>query len=117
MGLGGFFKPKNKIHKNMNNLVLELLIGLAAGLISVAFMMYRRQSRMVALAMFFHYFIVACVILHYPLPFKVEWWLQGGIISLIMIIPSVILNRKDPVLSLVFAAALGTLVSVVQYYL
>jgi len=78
----------------MNNFLIAILIGLAAGIIDVVPMIIRKLDSESSLSAFVHYFVLGLII-----PF-VRWnlppWLSGICISLLMALPvMIIVYRKD----------------------
>jgi len=78
----------------MNNFLIAILIGLAAGIIDVVPMIIQKLDRESCLSAFVHYFALGMII-----PF-VNWdlapWLSGICISLLTALPvMIIVYRKD----------------------
>ena len=97
----------------MSDILIAILIGLAAGTIDVIPMIIMKLERSANLSAFLHYFVLGLII-----PF-VSWdissWLKGMIIALISAIPvMIIVFQKDKkaifpmfFFSLVLGAAIG----------
>lgn len=104
----------------MNPILLSLLIGLAAGALDVLPMILKKLPKNATLSAFLQYVVVAVIIVNIDLP-GVEWWLEGGLISLMMAIPIVIIiaeaDKKSIPIILANAVVLGSLISVAGYFL
>jgi hypothetical protein len=78
----------------MNNLLIAILIGLAAGIIDVVPMIIQKLDKYSCLSAFVHYFALGLII-----PFvnwNLESWLSGMCISLLTALPvMIIVYRKD----------------------
>lgn len=93
----------------MNNLVIALIIGLAAGTIDVIPMLIQKLEKRANISAFIHYFALGVII-----PF-VDWgiapWLKGIIISLLIAIPTIIIvypkDKKAIIPMFVFSIILG----------
>lgn len=104
----------------MSLLVFSMLVGLAAGIIDVVPMIIKKLPKSACISAFLQYFFAAIIILHINLPF-LPWWAVGGVVSLIMAIPIVILiaeaDKKSVPIILGNAIILGTLISIAGHYL
>ncbi len=97
----------------MNNILITIIIGLAAALIDVIPMIIQKLDKVSCISAFIHYFMLGLII-----PF-VNWeltpWLKGMVISLMMALPvMVIVYSKDKkaiipmtIFSLVLGAGIG----------
>ena len=93
----------------MNNILIAVLIGLAAGLIDVTPMIIMKLERIANISAFTHYFILGLII-----PF-VSWdidpWIKGMIISFLSALPVMILvypkDKKSLIPMTVFSLILG----------
>ena len=78
----------------MKELLLTLLIGIAAGVIDVLPMIKMKLDKYSEISAFVHYLIAPFIIFNTEL-FGMAWWLKGGVINLALAIPVVILAAKD----------------------
>ena len=93
----------------MNNILIAVIIGLAAGLIDVTPMIIMKLERIANISAFTHYFILGLII-----PF-VSWdiapWIKGMIISFLSALPIMILvypkDKKSLIPMTVFSLILG----------
>jgi hypothetical protein len=104
----------------MDTLLLSAIIGIAAGVIDVIPMIIQKLDKRATISAFLQYFFVSIIIVNIDLP-HVVWWLQGGLISVALALPVVVLvaseDRKAVPIILSMAAILGTLIGVAGYYL
>ena len=93
----------------MNNFLIAVLIGLAAGIIDVVPMIIQKLDKESCLSAFVHYFALGLII-----PF-VDWnlapWLSGLCISFLTALPVMIIvyrkDRKAIIPMLIFSILLG----------
>lgn len=93
----------------MNNFLIAILIGLAAGLIDVIPMILMKLEKVASISAFVHYFVLGLII-----PF-VSWgidpWLKGMTISLLSALPVMIIvypkDKKAIIPMFVFSLILG----------
>ncbi|WP_455592776.1 hypothetical protein [Bacteroides sp.] len=104
----------------MNTLLLSALIGLVAGTLDVLPMIAKKLPKPACVSAFLQYFFVSIIITNIDLPY-LPWWMEGGVISLMMAIPIVVLiaenEKKSIPIILGNAVVLGTLISLAGYYL
>ena len=104
----------------MDTLLLSVIIGVVAGTIDIVPMVVQRLDWRASASAFLQYFFVSVMIVHIDLP-HVVWWLQGGLISVAMALPVVMLvamtDKKAVPIILTMAAVLGTLIGVAGHYL
>lgn len=100
----------------MKEILLTLLIGIIAGVIDILPMIKKKLDKYAILSAFAHYLIAPFVIFNTEW-FGIAWWLKGGVITLLLAVPVIILAAKDDKKSavpmLVMSALLGTLIGVV----
>ena len=100
----------------MKELLLTLLIGIAAGVIDVLPMIKMKLDKYSEISAFVHYLIAPFIIFNTEL-FGMAWWLKGG---LALAIPVVILAAKDDKTSappmIVMSVVLGTVIGVVGHF-
>ena len=103
----------------MKELLLTLLIGIAAGVIDVLPMIKMKLDKYSEISAFVHYLIAPFIIFNTEL-FGMAWWLKGGVINLALAIPVVILAAKDDKISappmIVMSVVLGTVIGVVGHF-
>jgi len=104
----------------MNTLLLSAIIGIIAGTIDIIPMIIQKLDRRSTISAFLQYFFVSIIIVNIDLP-HVVWWLQGGLISVALALPVVVLvsaqDKKAVPIILTMAAILGTLIGIAGHYL
>jgi len=104
----------------MDKLLLSAIIGIVAGVIDIVPMIIQKLDKRATISAFLQYFFVSIIIVNIDLP-HVVWWLQGGIISVALALPVVVLvgseDRKAIPIILSMAAILGTLIGVAGHFL
>lgn len=103
----------------MNSLLVSALIGVVAGAIDIIPMIVQKLGKRKISSAFLQYFFVSIVIVNINLP-GIAWWLQGGIISLALSLPVVIVvsgsDKKVMPIIIGMAVVLGTLISFAGHY-
>ena len=104
----------------MREMLLTLLIGVIAGIIDVLPMIKMKLDKYSVSSAFVHYIIAPFIIFNTEL-FGMVWWLKGGVISLLLAVPTMILVAKDDKKSVVpmviMSIILGTLVGVSGFFM
>jgi len=104
----------------MDTLLLSALIGVVAGTVDAIPMLIQKLEKRAIVSAFLQYFFVSIIIVNIDLP-HIAWWLQGGLISVALTLPVVVLfeakDRKAIPIILAMAAVLGTLIGVAGHYL
>jgi len=104
----------------MNTLLLSVLIGIVAGIIDIIPMLIQKLDKRATISAFLQYFFVSIIIVNIDLP-HIIWWLQGGMISVALSLPVVVLvaaqDKKAVPIILTMAAILGTLIGIAGHYL
>jgi len=104
----------------MNTLLLSAIIGIVAGIIDITPMIIQKLDKRASISAFLQYFFVSIIIVNIDLP-HIVWWLQGGLISVALALPVVVLvsaqDKKAVPIILSIAAILGTLIGVTGHYL
>jgi hypothetical protein len=95
-------------------------IGALIGLADIIPMIVQKLPRYTIIAAFVHYFVATVVIFHIDLPI-LPWWIMGGIVGLILIVPMLIHvghNDRKP-LPIISANAIfwGAAAGVAAHYL
>ena len=102
------------------NFVLTLLIGIVAGVIDVLPMIKMKVDKYSCISAFVYYLIVPFII------FEVKWFgnlwlLRGGIVTILMAIPVIILvakeDKKSPLAMTIMSIVLGSIIGVVGHFL
>ncbi len=104
----------------MNTIVLSILIGIVAGALDALPMFLNKLPKNAVLSAFLQYLFVSVIIVNIDLP-GIAWWLEGGIISLMMAIPVVVLiaqsDKKSVPIILANAIVLGSLIGIAGHFL
>nr|WP_129733554.1 hypothetical protein [Parabacteroides goldsteinii] len=104
----------------MNVLLLSAIIGIVAGIIDIIPMVIQKLDRRATVSAFLQYFFVSIIIVNIDLP-HIVWWLQGGLISVALALPVVVIvstkDKKAVPIILTMAAVLGTLIGIAGHYL
>ena len=104
----------------MREFLITLLIGVIAGGIDVLPMIKMKLDKYSISSAFVHYLIAPFIIFNIKL-FSNAWWLKGGIITLALAAPIIILVAKDDKKSILPMSAtsviLGTLMGIAGYFL
>jgi len=105
---------------NMNTLLLSAIIGIVAGMIDIIPMVIQKLDKRATISAFLQYFFVSIIIVNIDLP-HIVWWLQGGLISVALSLPVVVIvstqDKKAVPIILTMAAILGTLIGIAGHYL
>ena len=104
----------------MDTLLLSVLIGIVTGTIDIIPMIIQKLDKRATISAFLQYFFVSIIIVNIDLPYIV-WWLQGGLISVALALPVVVIVSKEdkkavPII-LTMAAILGTLIGIAGHLL
>jgi hypothetical protein len=103
----------------MNTLLLSVIIGIVAGIVDIVPMVIQKLDKRATISAFLQYFFVSIIIVNIDLPY-VAWWLQGGLISVALALPVVVLvsaqDKKAVPIILSMAAILGTLIGIAGHY-
>jgi hypothetical protein len=104
----------------MDKLLLSAIIGLAAGIVVVIPMIVQKLPKYSTTASFFYYFFISIIIVNIDLPY-LPWWLQGGLISFVMMIPILIhvghTDKKPVPIITVNSIVIGTLIGIAGHFL
>lgn len=104
----------------MNTLLLSAIIGLIVGIVDIIPMIIQKLPRHSTISAFLFYFFITIVIFHSDIP-SLPWWLEGGLISIAMMSPVLILvgatDKKPLPIITINAIVLGTLISGAKYFL
>lgn len=104
----------------MKTILLTTLIGIIAGVIDVLPMIKMKLDKYAISSAFIFYIIMSFIICNTDL-FGMAWWLKGGIITLALAIPIIIIVSKEDKKSIpamaVMSVVLGTLIGVAGHYI
>ncbi len=102
------------------NFLLTLLIGMVAGVIDVLPMIKMKVDKYSTLSAFVYYLIVPFIIFGVNW-FENLWWLRGGIVSILMAIPVIILvakeDKKSPIAMTIMSIILGSIIGIAGHFL
>jgi hypothetical protein len=104
----------------MDKLLLSAIIGLVAGIVDIIPMILQKLPRHSTVSAFVYYFFISIIIVNIDLP-HIAWWLQGGLISLALMIPTLVLigqtDKKPLPIITANAIVIGTLVGIAGHFL
>lgn len=104
----------------MKTLLVTLLIGIISGTIDVLPMIKMKLDKYSIISAFVHYLIAAFIIFNTDL-FGMPWWLKGGVITLLLAIPVIIIvagnDKKSVVPMVVMSIVLGTIMGIAGHFL
>ena len=104
----------------MKTFLLTLLTGAVFGTVDILPMIRMKLDRFAITSAFVFYLIVPFIVYDTDL-FGIVWWLRGGVITLLLALPVIILVAKSGIQSCIPIAAmsvvLGTLIGVVGRFL
>ncbi len=102
--------------RRLRTIFLTLITGAIFGMIDILPMLKMKLDRFSILSAFVFYLIVPFVVYNTEL-FGMPWWLKGGMITLLLALPIMIMVAKDGISSAIpiflMSIVLGTLVGVV----
>ena len=104
----------------MRTLLFTLLIGSIAGIIDILPMVKMKLDRYAISSAFTFYFVMPFIIFNLAF-FENLWWLKGGLVTLVLAIPTTILaskaDKKAVIPISIMAVVLGTGIGVAGHYL
>ena len=104
----------------MKGILLTVLIGCIAGIIDILPMIKMKLDMYAISSAFIFYFIMPFIIFNSEL-FGIAWWLKGGIITLALSVPTIIIISKADKKSIlpisIMAVVLGTVIGISGYCL
>ena len=102
------------------NILLTLLIGIVAGVIDVLPMIKMKIDKYSIISAFVYYLIVPFIIFSIDW-FGQLWWLRGGVVSLLIAIPVIIMvakeDKKSPIAMTVMSIILGSIIGIIGHFL
>lgn len=100
----------------MKIFLLTLFTGAVFGIIDILPMLKMKLDKSAIISAFVFYLIVPFVVYNTDL-FGMPWWLKGGVITLLLALPVIIIVAKDGIQTAapiaVMSVVLGTLIGVV----
>ncbi len=97
------------------NFLLTLLIGIVAGVIDVLPMIKMKVDKYSCLSAFIYYLIIPFIIFGINW-FGNLWWLRGGVVSILMAMPIIILvakeDKKSPIAMAFMSIILGSMIGI-----
>ena len=104
----------------MKEILFTFLIGVVAGTIDILPMVKMKLDKYALSSAFAFYFVMPFIIFNLGL-LNDLWWLKGGLITLILSIPTTILaskaDKKAVIPISIMAIVLGTGIGIAGYYL
>lgn len=104
----------------MNDILLTLLVGLIVGIIDIAPMIKMKLDKYALSSAFSFYFVMPFIIYNLDILNNL-WWLKGGLITLVLSIPTTILifkaDKKGCIPVIIMAIVLGTIIGIAGHYL
>ena len=104
----------------MKEILLTILIGSMTGIIDILPMIKMKLDRYALLSAFSFYFIMPFIIFNLGI-LENPWWLKGGLITLILSIPTTVLASKADKKAIMpismMAVVIGTLIGIAGYCL
>ena len=104
----------------MKNFLLTLLAGAVSGTIDILPMLKMKLDKFSTASAFVFYLIVPFIIYNTNL-FGLPWWLKGGIITVLLALPVMIMVAKDGIQSVLpialMSIVLGTLIGAAGHFL
>lgn len=104
----------------MRIFLLTFLIGIVAGTIDVLPMVKMKLDKYALSAAFIFYFIMPFIIFNINILENI-WWIKGGIITFILVIPTIIIASKENKFSIlpitIMSIIIGSLIGIVGHYL
>ncbi|MFK2137542.1 hypothetical protein [Bacteroides fragilis] len=104
----------------MNIILLSVLISIVVGAIDALPMILKKLPKRAIVSAFLQYLFVSVIIINIDLP-NVVWWIEGGLIALMMAIPIIIIiaetDKKSVPIILANAVVLGTLIALAGHFL
>lgn len=78
----------------MREMLLILMLGIVAGLIDILPMIKMKLDKY-SIASAFAFYLILPVVITKSMLFETIWWVRGGIIALLLVIPVVLIVSKD----------------------
>jgi uncharacterized membrane protein len=104
----------------MDKLLFSVITGAIVAILDIIPLIFKKIPRYLTIASFIHFFFVSIVILNIDIPY-VAWWLEGGLIGIVLMIPMLICvgnSDKKPLPIIAFKAVFfGTITAIIGHYL
>lgn len=102
------------------NFLLTLTIGIVAGAVDVLPMIKMKIDKHSCISAFIYYLIIPFVIFGLDW-FGNLWWLRGGVVTLLLAMPVIILvfkeDKKSPIAISIMSIILGSIIGIVGHLL
>ena len=104
----------------MDSIIGSIIVGIFAGIIDTLPMILKKMDKFATISAFIQYLVVSFIIAHINIP-GISWWIEGPLVSLLMIIPVVIIiakneNKAVPIV-IMNALLLGLLIGIALHYI
>ena len=104
----------------MDRFSLSVLMGFIIGIVNILPMIFKRLPQYTTVASFIHYFIATIVIINIDIPI-IPWWIEGGLLGLILMLPMLIhvghSDKKPLMIIAANAVILGSAAGVISHFL
>lgn len=104
----------------MDKFTLSVLLGFVIGIIDIIPMIFQKLPRYTTVAAFIHYFVATVVIVNIDIP-ALPWWLEGGVLGFVLMLPMLIhvghTDKKPIPVIATFAIVLGSFAEIVSYFI
>lgn len=104
----------------MDKLYLSIIIGLIIGIIDILPMIIKRLPPYSTIAAFIHYLVATVIIVNIDIP-QLPWWLEGGVLGFLLMLPMLIHvaheDRKPLPIITANAIILGSVAEIVSYFI
>lgn len=104
----------------VNDFFVTLLIGIGVGTLDILPMIKMKLDKYSIGSAFIHYLICPFIIFNIDL-FGMVWWLKGGLVSLLLAIPVIVIVAKDDKKSIIpmtiTSVVLGTVIALLGYFI
>ncbi|MDR1259005.1 MAG: hypothetical protein LBK65_06995 [Tannerellaceae bacterium] len=104
----------------MDILLLSVIIGIVAGAIDITPMIIQKLPKYSTIAAFVYFFFISVIIVNIDLP-HIPWYLEGGLISIALMIPVLIhvghTDKKPLPVITVNTVVIGTLIGIAGHFL
>jgi hypothetical protein len=104
----------------MRTLWISMIIGLCAGIIDIIPMIIQKLDKRATISAFLQYFFVSIIIVNIDLP-GIVWWVEGGVISLALALPVLVIVSTNDKKSIPIIASmsiiLGSLIGIAGHFI
>ena len=103
----------------MKNIIITVLIGCIAGITDILPMLKMKLDKHAIFSAFSFYFIMPFIIFNLKFLENI-WWLKGGLITLVLSIPTIVIiskaDKKSILPIVIMAIILGSLIGIAGHY-